>query len=229
MEKCQKVCTFAPVYRPAPKRSFGTGTWRCRLNRFQMYDKNIHHQDKIADIVAILQSGGLILYPTDTTWGLGCDATQPEAVEKVYALKKTTQPNGLVVLVDSTEMLMRYVTQIHPKIDTLLQFHQRPLTVIYPKSRLLPAQVAAPDGSIAIRITQDPFCKDIIHHLGKPIVASGAHPEGEPWPKNFGHVSFDIIRGVNYVVKYRQDDKRACEPSVMVRLNKEEELDYIRE
>ncbi len=194
-----------------------------------MYDKNILSNDKIADIVAILQTGGLILYPTDTIWGIGCDATNAEAVAKVYALKARNPSKGLILLVDSIEMLSRYVEHVHPKIDTLLQFHQRPLTIVYNQGKNLPEEVMSPDGSVAIRVTHDPFCKDIIHQLGKPIVSTSANLSDEPWPKNFGNINFDIIRGVNYVVKFRQEDKKAGEPSVIVKLNSDEELDYIRE
>lgn len=210
-------------------RLFVTSLSLTHLNRVQMYDKNILSNDKIADIVAILQTGGLILYPTDTIWGIGCDATNAEAVAKVYALKERDSSKGLILLVDSIEMLSNYVEHIHPKIDTLLQFHQRPLTIVYNKGKNLPENVTAPDGSVAIRVTHDPFCKDIIHQFGKPIVSTSANLSDEPWPKNFGNINFDIIRGVNYVVKFRQEDKKAGEPSVIVKLNSDEELDYIRE
>ncbi len=185
--------------------------------------------DKVGDIISVLQSGGLILYPTDTIWGIGCDATNEEAVSKVYDLKKRDADKGLILLVDSVEMLSHYVPAIHPKIDMLLQFHTRPLTVVYDKARNLPKNLMAENGSVAIRIVQDAFCKNLIHHFGKPIVSTSANTSGDPAPPNFGSIGFEIIRGVDYVVKFRQDEKHTGDPSVIVRLGADEELEYLRE
>ena len=137
---------------------------------------------QLTEIVETLSNGGTILYPTDTIWGLGCDATKVEAVEKIYELKNRPKEKGLVVLVDSHRMLLEYVGYVHPRIETLLSFHIRPLTVIYDKASGLATNALAPDGSVAIRIVQDTFCKEIIRLFGKPIVSTSANISRQSTP-----------------------------------------------
>ena len=184
--------------------------------------------DNLEDIIGTLQKGGLILYPTDTIWGIGCDATNAAAVEQVYELKKRDRTKSFVLLADSVDMVKRYVRHLHPRIDTLLHFHVRPLTVVYKEARNLPSNVVAPDGSIAIRIVQDAFCKKLISALGKPLVSTSANISNEPFPTNFGSISSEVIRGVNYVVKYRQHEKPNGEPSVVVKFDEDGELVFLR-
>ena len=186
-------------------------------------------RDDIEEIKAILENNGIILYPTDTIWGLGCDATKQEAVEKINALKGRPADKSYVLLVNSVEMLKEYVPKVHPRLETLLSFHVRPLTIIYDKVKNLPDWLLADNGSVAIRVTQDPFCQFLIEQVGKPIVSTSANKSGEPFPPTFGAVSSDILQGVDYVVKHRQDDRTPSEPSVIAKLTKKAELDFIRE
>lgn len=187
-------------------------------------------QDKLSDIIDVLQRGGIILYPTDTIWGIGCDATNEAAVARVAQLKqRDPSKSGFVVLVDSLDMLQKHVAHIHPRIETLLAFHSRPLTVIYDEGINLAPNALAPDGSVAIRIAQDNFCRVLIHELGRPIISTSANVSNEAFPSHFGAISSAIIQGVDYVVRYRQEDHNVGEPSVIVRLSSDEELDFIRE
>lgn len=186
-------------------------------------------RDDISEIVRLLQNGGLICYPTDTVWGIGCDATNEEAVARVTALKGRTPDKGYVLLVSDIAMLKRYVLKVHPRLETLLAFHQRPLTIIYDRNTGLPASVKAPDGSVAIRVAQDEFCRELISALGKPIVSTSANKSGEPFPPTFGAISSEILGNVDYVVKYRQDDKEPSEPSSIARLDRHQELEFLRD
>ncbi len=176
-----------------------------------------------------LQQGGILLYPTDTVWSIGCDATNTLAIEKVKRLKQHTSTGGFEILVDSIQMLRQYVAHLHPKIETLLLYHVRPLTIVFDRARNLPAEVIAPDGSVAIRLVQDAFCSSLICDFGKPLLATFASMSEGTFPVNFGAISSEVIEGVDFVVKHRQGEKKTSEPSVVVRLSRRDELIFLRE
>ena len=184
--------------------------------------------DTLEKIVTVLNEGGLILYPTDTIWGIGCDATNAEAIEKVFQLKNRAKNNPLILLADSITMIENYVVQVHPKISTLLQYHVRPLTVIYDSLNNLPNNVIGQDGTVAFRIPQDNFCKELISQFGKPIVSTSANKSTAASPANFGAISSEIIEGVDYVVKAYEKENTSAEPSVIVKLSDRGELIFIR-
>ena len=186
-------------------------------------------KDNLEDIKVVLENGGLILYPTDTIWGIGCDATNPLAVEKVYELKQRDRHKGLIILVDSIDMIKEYVRHIHPRIDTLLLHHVRPLTIIFEDAKNLPNNLISEDGSIAIRLVQDDFCRRMIHNFGKPVIATSANISNEPFPNNFGEISSAVIEGVDYVFKQRRYEKGTKEPSVIVKAMEDGELVFLRE
>lgn len=186
-------------------------------------------RDDISEVARILENGGIICYPTDTIWGIGCDATQEEAIARISALKGRPPEKGYVLLVSNLAMLKHYVPKIHPRLETLLAYHQRPLTIVYDRAVHLPASVKAPDGSVAIRIPKDDFCPKLIEALGKPILSTSANVSGEPWPPTFGAISSDILRAVDYVAKHRQDDKIPGEPSSIARLDRYQELEFLRD
>jgi L-threonylcarbamoyladenylate synthase len=185
--------------------------------------------EKFDEILAVLQRGGVILFPTDTIWGIGCDATNADAVQRVVDIKTRPPEKGFVSLTDSIEMVKRHTAAVHPRIQTLLGYHTRPLTVIYEKGVGMASNALAPDGSVALRITQDAFCRELISQFGKPIVATSANISGAPFPAHFGEISSDILEQVDMVVRVKQDNKERGEPSVIVRLNADEELDFLRE
>ena len=179
--------------------------------------------------LAVLRNGGLILYPTDTVWSIGCDATNPLAAARIRQLKRTDDAFGLEVLVNSLEMLRAYVGRLHPRIETLLLYHVRPLTVLYDQARNLPDSLLAIDGSISIRLVQDNYCSELIGTLGKPLVAAPADLRNDYFPVNFGAISSDVIERVDYVSRYRRSDKAPAQPSVMVKLSVKDELEFLRE
>ncbi len=189
----------------------------------------LFEQDSIEDIITILKSGGLILYPTDTIWGVGCDATNPVAVRRLYNLKKRELSRPFAILVDSIAMLKKYVKHVHPRIETLLAYHTRPLTIIFDQAVNLPEVLVSDDKSIAVRIVQDDFCKKLIATLDAPLVATSANISDEPYPANFGEISSEVISGVDYVAKLRRHEKTLGEPSVIVKVNEEGEMEFIRE
>jgi L-threonylcarbamoyladenylate synthase len=186
-------------------------------------------RDDINEIVQILEDGGIICYPTDTVWGIGCDATNEEAIARVSALKGREPEKGYVLLAADIPMLKTYVPKIHPRIETLLAYHKRPLTVIYDRNMGLPPSAKAPDGSVAIRIPQDDFCVALLNAFGKPLISSSANISGQPFPPTFGAISSEILRTVDYVVKHRQEAREPREPSAIARLDRHQELDFIRE
>lgn len=187
------------------------------------------HHYNLDPIIDTLKKGGTILYPTDTTWSIGCDATDETAVERIFELKNRDRSRPFTLLVSSIEMLKNYVAFLHPRIETLLVYHERPLTIIYEKSINLPTNVTGPGNSVGIRIPKDDFCRQLIERYGKPIVSTGANISNKPFPSHFGEISSAVIIGVDYVVKYRQLDKEMGVPSVVARLGENGELEFLRE
>jgi L-threonylcarbamoyladenylate synthase len=187
-------------------------------------------QHHIGGALTVIENNGLILCPTDTLWSIACDATDPVAILRLLRLKPNTHANTFEILVDSIEMLKEYVEHLHPRVETLLSYHIRPLTVVFDKSRNLPEPILNFDGSIGVRIVQDDFCRNLINEMNHPLVATFAHLNGNPLPVHFGAVSSDVIEAVDFVVRYRQNDKVHGQPSVMVRLlEEEEEMEFLRE
>lgn len=186
-------------------------------------------RDDISEIASLLRKGSIICYPTDTVWGIGCDALHEASVDRISTLKGRSPKQGYVLLVSNIEMLKRFVPKIPPRLETLLTHHTRPLTMIYAETLGLPQWVKAPDGSAAIRVATDEFCQELIETFGNPIVSTSANKHGEPFPPTFGAISSEILVGVDYVVKYRQDDKEPAEPSSIAKLDRYQELEFIRE
>ncbi|MBT8219561.1 MAG: threonylcarbamoyl-AMP synthase [Bacteroidia bacterium] len=184
--------------------------------------------DIIEKAVDVINRGGILLYPTDTIWGLGCDPFNSKAIEKVLQLKKRDADKAFILLVDSIDMLKKYIDRLHPRVETLLFYNTRPLTIIYDNPVHLPEEIISSDGSIAIRVTTDPFCKHLIHHFGKPIISTSANVSGEPYPPNFSAISSEIISGVDYVVNIRQTEEKEVQPSVIATVNSKGELEFIR-
>lgn len=177
----------------------------------------------------VLERGGLMLYPTDTIWSIGCDATNPLAIEQLLRLKRPNQPDCLEVLVDSVEMLRNFVAHLHPRIETLLAYHIRPLTIIFDEAQNLPSNLLNNDGSVALRMVQEDYCRKLIAAFGKPLVATYACVGCNSFPANFGAVSSEIIQGVDFVSRHRQHEKLIGQPSVMVRLSANDELEFLRD
>jgi L-threonylcarbamoyladenylate synthase len=186
--------------------------------------------DEISVLVEQIEQGNVILYPTETIWGIGCDATNEVAIEKVNLLKRRDVTKNYVLLVDSLERLADYVHYIPPKASNLIAYHSRPLTIIYDQPKNLPESLLAEDGSIAIRVTLDPFCKALINALGKPIVSTSANISGAPFPKCFADIDSRIKKGVNCIAKHRQGEKadKNIAPSVIVKVIDGIDLIFLR-
>jgi len=184
--------------------------------------------DIIDNALDVVRKGGVILYPTDTIWGLGCDPFNQDAIDQLLKLKNRSPEKAFILLVDSIEMLKSYLDRLHPRVQTLLSYHKRPLTIVYDNPVNLPESIIASDGTIAIRITTDPFCKHLIHQFGKPLVSTSANVSGQPFPPNFNAISAEIIKGVDHIVNLRQDDEKEIEPSVIASVNAQGELEFLR-
>ncbi len=187
----------------------------------QNYDLN--------EALGTLQQGGLILYPTDTLWSIGCDATSGEAVLNLRRLNNLSTSHPIELLFSSINMIKAYVDQLHPRLETLLTYHVQPLTILIDCPRRLPESLFSPEGAIAIRLVQDSYCRELIEQFGFPLVAACAGSPERSLPASFGSVSSELIRGVDYVVKHRQMEKIGGQLSVMVCLSDQDELIFLRE
>ena len=178
--------------------------------------------------LAVLKNGRVILYLTDTVWGLGCDATNPEAVRKIYEIKKRADSKTMILLVDLEARLSTYVKEIPEQAWPLIEFTDKPLTIVYDGARNLPPELIAEDGSIAIRVTNDEFCKNLIGVLRKPLVSTSANISGSPTPAIYQEVSEEIRSSVDYVVNWRKDDRQRHAPSSIIKLQKGGLIQIIR-
>lgn len=190
---------------------------------------NKENLQKIIDqAVSTLREGGVLLYPADTIWGIGCDATNKEAVRKVYEIKGRSYNKPLIVLVPSVAQLYEVVSGVHPRIDTLLYFHERPLTVIYPEAREPYRHLAAEDGSIGVRVVKAGFCHDLLESYGQPLVSTSANISGTPSPTKFGTISSEIISQVDLALPAFAEKDMTGTASVIARYDANGELDFIR-
>jgi L-threonylcarbamoyladenylate synthase len=184
-----------------------------------------------ADIEAclgVLENGGLILYPTDTIWGIGCDATNEDAVAKIFALKNRPDSKALIVLIADERSLLQYVASPHIEVFDYIQGVSKPTTIVYENAIGLAGNLLAEDGSVGIRICADEFCKHLIKRFKKPIVSTSANVSGFPPPKVFTDIDIAVKGGVDYVVHYRQKDVTPVEPSAVVKCNKDGSFTILR-
>lgn len=175
-------------------------------------------QEDIKKALEILKKGGVILYPTDTVWGLGCDATNPGAVEKIYKIKKREDSKSMLVLIDHSGRLGSYVKEVPEIAWELIDAAITPLTIIFPGAKNMAANLVAEDGSIGIRISEDEFCQELIKRFGKPIVSTSANISGESTPSVFSDIIDYIKDSADYIVKWRQDDFTKKPPSSIIKL-----------
>ena len=166
----------------------------------------------------VMSAGGIILYPTDTIWGIGCDATNEKAVQRVYELKRRADNKAMLVLMDSEAKLDRYVSDVPDIAWDLISVSDKPLTIIYSSAKNLATNLLGADGSVGIRITNEEFSKKLCERFRKPLVSTSANVSGEPSPANFSEVSEVIKEGVDYTVSYRQDDMSKAAPSGIIKL-----------
>ena len=175
--------------------------------------------DDIRNALKVLRAGGVILYPTDTIWGIGCDATNAEAVRKIYAIKQRSENKSLIILVNSAGMLTRYVDNPPEVALQMAELTESPLTIVYDRGRSLAEGVASADGSVGVRICADPFCDELITALRKPLVSTSANISGSSAPALFAEISEELKASVDYVCLWRQDDRSRAKASSVIRVS----------
>lgn len=175
-------------------------------------------KEDVEKALEVLRGGGVIVYPTDTVWGLGCDATNEKAVEKIYRIKKRADSKSMLTLLDSESRLPSYIREVPEIAWELIEVTDTPLTIIYPDARNLAVNLLAEDGSAGIRITSDPFCQALISRLKKPLVSTSANISGETAPSIFSEISDEILSQADYIVKWRQEDMARSKPSSIIKL-----------
>lgn len=185
-------------------------------------------EEEIKKAVKFLEEGKVILYPTDTIWGIGCDATKADSVEKVYNIKERNEKKNLIVLLDSYDKLKQYVGKVPEVALDLINSITTPLTIIYPGARNLAANVIADDGTIAIRIARDSFCIKMIAAFGKPIVSTSANVSGEAAPVGFSKISEKILNKVDHIVNLNRGIVTQTKPSTIIRLQEDGSFDILR-
>ncbi|MGL5937931.1 MAG: L-threonylcarbamoyladenylate synthase [Phocaeicola sp.] len=186
-------------------------------------------KEEIKVICDVLKKGGVILYPTDTVWGIGCDATNAEAVKRIYDIKQREDSKAMLVLVDNDVKVDFYVSDVPEVAWSLIEFATKPITIIYDGARNLASNLVAADGSIGVRVTQERFSKEICYRYRKAIVSTSANISGTPSPNSFAEISDEIKKSVDYIVKYRQSETSNAKPSSIIKLGKGGEVKVIRE
>lgn len=176
-----------------------------------------------------MRKGGVILYPTDTIWGIGCDATNEDAVRRVYEIKQRQDSKAMLVLVDSSVKVDFYVRDVPEVAWDLIDLADKPLTIIYSGARNLAANLLAEDGSVGIRVTNEDFSKRLCQQFRKAIVSTSANISGQPSPKNFSEISEEVKSAVDYIVGYRQEEMSNPKPSSIIKLDKGGVIKIIRE
>lgn len=207
--------------------------------------------EEIQKALEVLRNGGIILYPTDTVWGIGCDATDPEAVAKVYAIKKRSDSKSLVLLASDMDMICRYVKEVPEMAIQLVEVNDKPMTIIYPgavagpvpspvmpdgvgtspktkRSNLLAYNTVAEDGTVGIRIPMMDFCRQLVHRLGRPIVSTSANISGEPTPKKFVEISAEVREAVDHIVDPLYEKGSTGQSSSIIKVGLDYSIEIIR-
>ena len=185
------------------------------------------HND-IKKALDVLHSGGVILYPTDTIWGIGCDATNPEAVKRVYEIKKREDSKAMLVLMENPNRLNSYVDEVPEIAWDLIDTNDQPMTLIYPGAKNFAPNLINTDGTIGIRMTREEFTQNLIQRFKKPIVSTSANQSGESSPTNFDEIDEEIKEAVDYIVEYRQDDLSENKASSIIKLGLGGEIEILR-
>lgn len=184
--------------------------------------------DDIVKAIEVLRSGGVILYPTDTIWGLGCDATNPAAVKRIYEIKQREDAKSMLILMENPNLLNSYIAEVPEIAWDLIEVAESPLTIIYPGAKNIASNLLANDGSIGIRITNEAFTQQLIQRFRKPVVSTSANISGQKSPLNFVEISDEIKKSVDYIVSYRQDDLSRSNPSGIIKLGVGGQIEIIR-
>ncbi|MBE8713402.1 L-threonylcarbamoyladenylate synthase [Sphingobacterium hungaricum] len=185
-------------------------------------------REDLNQALEVLKAGGLLLYPTDTIWGIGCDATNAEAVEKIYALKERASEKSMIVLLWNDNQLASYVNEVPEVAYELIEASDRSMTIVYSNAKNLAKNALASDGSIGIRVAKHPFCEQLLQRFRKPIISTSANVSGASSPRNFSEISEEIKAGVDYIVKFGQEDVAEREPSIVLKLDPSGKFEFLR-
>jgi len=185
-------------------------------------------RDEVAKAFKIVQDGGIILYPTDTIWGIGCDATNTEAVKKIYHLKQRDEAKSMIILLDTENKLESYVSEVNPLAYDLIEYAENPLTLVMPGAKNISPALIGSDGSIGIRVCKHPFCLQLIQRMRKPLVSTSANISGKPSPLYFSQIDAEIIDGVDYVVDLDQHNMEIKTPSTIMKLAPNGSFEFLR-
>lgn len=185
-------------------------------------------REEVNKALEILKNGGLILYPTDTIWGIGCDATNSEAVEKVFKLKGRSDEKSLIILLENDNKLQSYIREVPEIAYDLIEYSENPLTIIYSGAKNLAANAVAKDGSVGIRIVKHDFCEQLLQRFKKPIISTSANISGEATAANFSEISPEIKEGVDYIVDWEQDNMEKKKASTIMKLEPGGLFSFIR-
>ena len=186
-------------------------------------------EEEIKKSIEVLRAGGVLLYPTDTVWGLGCDATNETAVKRIYEIKQRADSKALLLLIDSVGKLQGYVDEVPELAYDIIEMSEKPITIIYSKGKNLATNVLADDGSIGIRVTRELFSRALCERFRRPIVSTSANISGAPTPRNFSQIALEVIESVDYVVGYRQTDLSEATASSIIKLGPGSFVQVIRE
>ena len=185
-------------------------------------------RDEVKKAFDVIQQGGIILYPTDTIWGIGCDATNTEAIKKIYTLKQRAQEKSMIILLDTENKLESYIREVPAIVYDLIDFAESPLTLVMPGARNISPLLISDDGSVGVRVSKHPFCQQLIQRMRKPLVSTSANISGKPSPQNFTQIAAEIIEGVDYVVDIDQHDLSVKKPSTIMRIDPSGLFEFIR-
>ena len=203
----------------------------CKFFRtFAPYMETRYDKNDLQQALKVLREGGVIIYPTDTVWGIGCDATNASAVSRVYEIKRRVDSKAMLVLLDGAGKLQGYMDKVPDTAWMLLEASdgKRPMTIIYPRAKNLASNLLADDGSVGIRITEELFSKALCEQLRRPIVSTSVNISGEPAAKTFQQISPELLEAVDYVCEYRRNDNTIHKPSSIIKIDEKERITIIR-
>ncbi|HSI70124.1 MAG TPA: L-threonylcarbamoyladenylate synthase [Gillisia sp.] len=184
-------------------------------------------KEEIEKTLEVLKKGGIILYPTDTVWGIGCDATNPEAVERIYKLKKRSDSKAMICLVNSVKMLEQYINSVPDPAYDIIDHASQPTTIIYDNPIKVANNLVGEDDTLAVRVVKEQFCENLIYKLRRPLVSTSANISGEPTPNSFAQIAPEILKGVDYVVNLHHS-KTSGKPSAIIKIGNDRTVKVIR-
>lgn len=185
-------------------------------------------KEEVAKALQVVQEGGIILYPTDTIWGIGCDAANTEAVKKIFALKQRDEAKSMIILIDTENKLESYIREVPSIAYDLIEYAENPLTLVMPGAKNISEALIGADTSVGIRVVKHDFCQQLIQRLRRPLVSTSANISGKTSPQTFDEIEQEIIDGVDYVVDLEQHNTEKKKPSTIMRLSPDGRFEFIR-